>query len=392
MEYRETNVLCLAKRQNNKKRAYLLVNPLQAKHIPTRPREALQMMNTLGTKLAEKYPEAKLLIAFAETATAIGAAAASCMPENCFFLTTTRETIKGHQWAEFQEEHSHATEQKLCVDSMKDCLRHTETIILLDDEISTGRTIRNMISQLKKIFPEIIRKKVVAASILNRLSQESEKEFLREGIAIEYLLKLPLHNYTEQVALWVTQEALSPLPYKICDQLFIMKEYFTPIGDQRIGVYGKEYQRACRHHASIVLEDMIPHLKDTRQILVLGTEEFMYPALVFGRLLEDRFPYASVFCHATTRSPIGISMQEGYPIRSGTRLRSLYQTDRETFLYNLKSYDAAIILTDAPAYNPDSVMDLRNALIQNGTKKLFFLKLQTIGEIKGCSEPIMQKM
>ena len=50
LDYREQDVLRLAKRHHNTKRTYLLVNPLQAKHIPVSPGASLAMMRTLGDR------------------------------------------------------------------------------------------------------------------------------------------------------------------------------------------------------------------------------------------------------------------------------------------------------------------------------------------------------
>ena len=55
-EYTIDNVLRIAKRHNNAKRSYLLVNPLQAKHMPVKPSQALEMMHCLGENLYKKYP------------------------------------------------------------------------------------------------------------------------------------------------------------------------------------------------------------------------------------------------------------------------------------------------------------------------------------------------
>ena len=46
--YTQENTLRLAKRYRNAKRTYLLVNPLQAKHLPVRPGAALDMMDFEG--------------------------------------------------------------------------------------------------------------------------------------------------------------------------------------------------------------------------------------------------------------------------------------------------------------------------------------------------------
>ena len=112
-------VLKIAKRHNNNKRAYLLVNPLQGKHIPTSPTSALEMMKNLGDKVALKYPAAKLVIGFAETATAIGAMVAASLDKDCIYIQTTRENLNGN-FIEFLEEHSHAPQQKLYAENLRD--------------------------------------------------------------------------------------------------------------------------------------------------------------------------------------------------------------------------------------------------------------------------------
>ena len=71
--YTEQDLLWLARRQDTSKRAFLLVNPLQAKHVPSRPEAALEMMSAMGRMLTAEYPDTRLVIGFAETATAIGA-------------------------------------------------------------------------------------------------------------------------------------------------------------------------------------------------------------------------------------------------------------------------------------------------------------------------------
>ena len=150
MVYNTNNLLRLAKRNNNKKRKYLLVNPLQGKHMPVKALDCLSMMDALGNKVSNKFTSAKLVIGFAETATALGAVVAYDIhlksKQDCFYIQTTREDIIGdHNWIYFKEEHSHAVDQKLCIDKLKGYIDSTDTIILVDDELSTGKTILNIV-------------------------------------------------------------------------------------------------------------------------------------------------------------------------------------------------------------------------------------------------------
>ena len=60
--YQESDLVCIGKRENNKKRNYLVVNKLQGKHIPVSPSKALGMFDALADILKEKYSGKKLLL------------------------------------------------------------------------------------------------------------------------------------------------------------------------------------------------------------------------------------------------------------------------------------------------------------------------------------------
>ena len=198
--YTAKDTLRLAKRYNNTKRSYLLVNPLQAKHIPVSPTESLNMMNALGKKLSEKYPKTKLIIGFAETATAIGAAVAECFSPNCVYVHTTRESVpRVIDWVYSAEEHSHATEQKLIGDYLGGWISATDSVIFVDDEITTGKTLINLIDQLRAKYPQLNKKQVIAASILNRVSAVNELRLSEANIACEWLVKVPEEDYSAEV-------------------------------------------------------------------------------------------------------------------------------------------------------------------------------------------------
>ena len=68
----------------------------------------------------------------------------------------------------------------------------------------------------------------------------------------------------------------------------------------------------------------------TCSILVLGTEEFMYPALLAAREMEKLGHY--VRFHATTRSPILPGSEESYPLHRRYELKSPYDAERATYV------------------------------------------------------------
>ena len=363
--YTKETTLRVAKRYRNAKRAYLLVNPLQAKHMPVSPTEALTMMRTLGEGLQQEFPGARLVLGFAETATALGAAVASRLGPDCAFLTTTREAGEGPGWVRFLEEHSHAAEQKLWGGDLDALLQETDTVLFVDDEISTGKTLRNMVAQLTRRWPALGEKKLVAASLLNRVTPEQEEALADAGITCRCLVRLPQEDHTAQVADWTVTEAPPAVPQNLSfrQETLPGEGLLDPRKTLRIGAYDS----SCQAVAEAMLSRALGPVETLGKTLVLGTEECMYPALRLGERLERLG--AEVCCHATTRSPIGLCDAPGYPIRSGWKLPSFYEEERTTYVYNLKEYDTVIVLSDTKKTDLRAIQALASVLT---CKKLIY--------------------
>lgn len=356
--YTKETTLRVAKRYRNAKRAYLLVNPLQAKHMPVSPTEALTMMRTLGEGLRQEFPGARLVLGFAETATALGAAVASRLGPDCAFLTTTREAGEGPGWVRFLEEHSHAAEQKLWGGDLDALLQETDTVLFVDDEISTGKTLRNMVAQLTRRWPTLGEKTLVAASLLNRVTPEQEEALTDAGITCRCLVRLPQEDHTAQVADWTVTEAPSAVPQNLSfrQETLPGEGLLDPRKTLRIGAYDS----SCQAVAEAMLSHTLGPVDTLGKTLVLGTEECMYPALILGEKLERLG--AEVCCHATTRSPIGLCDAPGYPIRSGWKLPSFYEEERTTYVYNLKEYDTVIVVSDTKKTDLRAIQALASVL------------------------------
>lgn len=356
--YTKETTLRVAKRYRNAKRAYLLVNPLQAKHMPVSPTEALTMMRTLGEGLRQEFPGARLVLGFAETATALGAAVASRLGPDCAFLTTTREAGEGPGWVRFLEEHSHAAEQKLWGGDLDALLQETDTVLFVDDEISTGKTLRNMVAQLTRRWPALGEKTLVAASLLNRVTPEQEEALADAGITCRCLVRLPQEDHTAQVADWTVTEAPPAVPRNLSfrQEMLPGEGLLDPRKTLRIGAY----DGSCQAVAEVMLSRALGPVETLGKTLVLGTEECMYPALRLGERLERLG--AEVCCHATTRSPIGLCDAPGYPIRSGWKLPSFYEEERTTYVYNLREYDTVIVLSDTKKTDLRAIQALASVL------------------------------
>lgn len=367
--YTEENTLRVARRFNNPKRTWLLVNPLQAKHIPVSPAQALTMMETLGQKAAARWPDTRLVIGFAETATAIGSAVASAFGPDCKYLHTTRESFpKGTHWVPFLEEHSHAAHQKLCCDRLIHWLNDTDTVLFVEDELSTGKTLLNVLDQLKAHFPILGEKKLAAASLLNRLSPEDELRLSRAGLSCEYLVKLQNRDFAQAVEHLQVEEAppgekgIFPFSHQTFNG--------PPLPDPRTGVSAGDWQGACTQSAEAFLKQF--PLPPNSRVLVLGTEEWMYPALILGRKLEEEGHL--VLCHATTRSPIGVTDLPGYPITSGAKLPSFYEAGRSTYLYDHTPCDVLMVVSDTPLPGFHALEHLLAAWKDSGYQYAYYLQ------------------
>ena len=370
-KYLKNEILRVAKRYNNNKRTFLLVNTLQAKHIPVRPTESLEMMDSLANIVAEKYHDTKLVIGFAETATAIGAVVAQKLSKECVYITTTRENIQGvNRWIVFQEEHSHATEQKLVSDNLEKLINNTDSIIFVDDEYSTGKTLINIVNQLRELFPAINTKKLIAVSIFNRLSVENTELMINNNIKMEWLVKLENEDYEKMVHDISVSQA--PLCESYCEALHTEIISCPYQLDLRKGVVGVDYKNICEKNAEKVYKHISGRILIKDKVLVAGTEEFMYPAIIIGKKLEEEG--FLVKTHSTTRSPIGIADVEGYPFRNGFRLESFYDVDRITYIYNTEKYDVIIVVSDSIADNVVSLQKFVNAFDADENTKVFYVK------------------
>jgi len=364
--YTQNQLVKLAKRENNNKRKYLIVNQLQGKHIPVKPSLALNMFFELGHDIRRKYKnERLLLVGFAETATAIGSAVATLL--KCNYIQTTREAIYGVQYLFFSEEHSHATEQKLVKDDIDEIIGKTDRIIFIEDEVTTGNTIFNIINLLKEVYNNHVKFSVV--SILNGMNLEAELACKKKEIDLHYLVKTNHEKYENTV------DDIKENNNYHKPRLEDMGLEYTEIVankylDARRLINGGDYDSACNNLYKQIADKI--QFNKYSKILVLGTEEFMYPGLfVAGKIENLRI---DVKFHATTRSPICVSDEAGYPFKKRNQLISLYDDERTTFVYDLDKYDCVIVVTDSLNKSTRGLNSLLSALKDSGNNTFFLVR------------------
>ncbi len=362
--YTEKELVRVAKRENNNKRSYLVVNSMQAKHIPTYAKKTLVMFDELAAKVREQYKGERLLvIGFAETATAIGARLAVTM--DCLLMQTTREAIEEVEYLYFSESHSHATEQKVLKTDLDKVINEIDRIVFAEDEVTTGNTIMKIIDIINDTYDR--KMNYAVASLLNGMDAEALERYRLQNIDVHYLVKTDHSAYSD-----IAEQ------YE-CDGCYINE--YTPATDIRIKemagyingrrlVSGKDYQQACDYLWQQIEKEA--NVICGRSCLVIGTEECMYPAIFVAKQLEDMGH--DVKCHSTTRSPIAVSKDAGYPLHSRYELRSVYAEDRRTFIYDIAAYDTVLIVTDAYENSNAGLNDLVAALEMNHNNNVTIIR------------------
>lgn len=352
MHYYQNDLVKVAKRENNTKRGYLLVNPLQAKHIPVLPSKALEMFDALADKLQGIiHPKTTLIIGFAETATAIGSHLAIKLGTN--YMQTTREDKDGARYIYFSEEHSHASEQRIIRNELDEKIDDITDIVFVDDEITTGKTILNAVSAIKKAYKKN-KLSFHALSLVNGMDRKALSKFAIKGISVRFLVKTDNGSFEKTAASYEIDGKVIPAAHSST------KINTIPIHgavDARIMTTGRKLEAACENLFTEILECM--H-NTNGSLLVIGTEECMYPAIYAAARAEKRV--SLVRTHSTTRSPIAVCTDGQYPLHTRFGLQSFYDSERTTYIYDLAKYDHVVIISDADGDIQDGTGTLVAAL------------------------------
>lgn len=387
-----TELYTICKRKNNTKRNYLLVNNKQGKHIPVAASEVYNLVTKLSDTYKQRVEEGNfkkvLVIGFAETATALGTIFATNLAEvdglEVNYITTTREQLKAKNVINFSEEHSHAVNQLLYTDNWVRLTADTDEIVFVEDEISTGKTIKNIVESLRKNNLTKLMKNqtsVVVASILNGMSEESKKLFYYDDIKFIYSEKIDNKNYTSMADKISTTEERSYDLTTILSNVPLLNIEYKDIAlttNFRLGTSVNE----LNEELMASLEDCMKEFKLINKarkkplnIRVIGTEECMHPAIALAKLLENNNDIVKT--HSTTRSPIEVSKDSGYTIRSSYKIASMYNKQRDTYIYNLDdNLDVGIIVSDCKDTTLEGLKSVAFALRMNKCKRIIYINIK----------------
>ncbi len=315
--------------RNNPKRGFLFISKILGKHIPVRPsimqKSYIQLADLIKKTDNENFLKSPvLLISLAETATALGQ---GVFEELCskdsgiegLFCHTTRYNLEAYESIKFSEEHSHASQHFLYIPQNKEAknfLKEVKTLVLIDDEMSTGKTFCNLTNALKSLCPKL--SQVITATFLDLLGKERKENFLKE---------MPCKTHC--VSLLEGSFSFTP------NENFIFTNTTCSVGDNfyknglirefsaRTGIFSKDIEK----QKTLILKN-IPEKQDST--LILGTGEYIYDAYKLALNLENQG--YDIYFQSTTRSPILL----GNAIESILSFPDNYGENIDNFLYNVK--------------------------------------------------------
>ncbi|QCB95754.1 phosphoribosyltransferase [Arthrobacter sp. PAMC25564] len=268
-------------------------------------------------------------IGYAETATGLGQLVAGQL--GTYYLHSTRQAAGGEgvaPYGAFEETHSHATSHQLLPTS-RAALDLAGTVILVDDELSTGATIVNTIRELHRTAPH--RRYVVASLVdlrsaadrggLDALAVELDTRISTVALA-DGRIRLPgtlAADASELIRTFpppaVPHQGPAETP---AGQLRVvdLNGAVPPIRSARFGVAGRPDPQQAAGIAAALAASIDGGALPGSRLLVLATEEFMALPLAVAVRLQELCPEIDVRYSTSTRSPIAALDEPDYAIRS----------------------------------------------------------------------------
>ena len=314
----------------NPKRAFLFVSKVLGRHIPVSPHIMRHAFTDLAKLVPGDLPEPVLVIGMAETAVGLGAGVhqvlQQCYPE-AIYVTTTRHPVHGAPLlARFLEEHSHAQDQLLYGSpdaELQQQILNSKSIVLVDDEASTGKTFVNLIHALQQAGLNQI-SHVVTATLADWSS----------GI---HIADLNCQSVALMTGKWQWRDAEHPIQINMPKVDTVAFGAFATLAEPTWG--------------RLPIQDSGAHIRlavqPDERILVLGSGEYVWSSFLLAEYLQQQG--ADVKFSAITRSPIAV----GHAIQSALAFSDNYGLGIQNFVYNINplEYDRILITVETATHS-----------------------------------------
>lgn len=328
------DMLCDFAARENPRRGFLVVSRVLGRHLPAKPSVMRRSVRDLAEMIPVDLPGPVMVVGLAETAVCLGQTLHEewrkrTERDDVAFIHSTRQTIDVPLLCRFDEPHSHASAHLIYRPRIAG-LASPRSLVIVDDEISTGTTLRNLATALVESWPQIDR--IVVATLTDW------------SIGERWVDDMP--RPTEVASLLAGRLKWSPTATDATDLRF----------EAQAGSLGR-----IEHHVNHgrlglgAVSDTPPSSSlpsGTGPLRMIGTGEFTYLPFRLAERIEAEG--RDVVMQATSRSPARL----GAAMASRLRFEDNYGTGVPNYLYNADPSDgrANWICHETPAGSVDPAL------------------------------------
>jgi len=377
----------------NPKRAFLFVSKVLGRHIPVAPSAMRHAFTDLANLVPDDLPEPILVIGMAETAVGLSAGVHQALQTRypqALLLNSTRHAQHddSHDKSShsllttFSEDHSHASQHLIyqSADRVTQAqLLASKTLIMVDDEASTGNTCVNVVTALRNAGLTELEQVHLTTLVDWSLNQNQAPVDVDDNISAR-LPNIDFHRHHLLSGAWTWTDAPNP------ESITMPSVDTTEAGSQPLGNTGNwgrfptldstdsfdnylmKFQAAFNlfNQRAQSEKEQFDNEQLPQRILVLGSNEFVWLPFLLAEWLETQTQNATVEFSALTRSPIAL----GGAITTMLSFSDNYGLGMTNFAYNVEpsDWDLIVLCVETSADSVDDMwQSLDNVLVVSPT-------------------------
>lgn len=373
----------------NPKRAFLFVSKVLGRHIPVAPSTMRNAFTDLANLVPEELPEPILVIGMAETAVGLSAGVHQALQTRypqALLLNSTRHAQHDDDsinslLTTFSEDHSHASQHLIYQSADKvtqEQLLASKTLIMVDDEASTGNTCVNVVTALRNAGLDQLEQVHLTTLVDWSLNQNQTDANANDTIA-KRLPNIDFYRHYLLSGAWTWTDAPNPKP------IIMPSVDTTEAGSQALGNTGNwgrfptlDSTDGFNHYLAS-FQTLFTYFNGQTQfdkeqlptrILVLGSNEFVWLPFLLAEWLEQNTKVENskhmIKFSALTRSPIAL----GGGITTMLSFNDNYGLGMTNFAYNVEpsDWDLIVLCVETSADSVDAMwQSLDNVLVISPT-------------------------
>jgi len=307
------------------RRPYLLISKPAARQIPIRP----SFMNSMVSLLVDQITDIEgpvLVIGMAEGGIAPGANLHRELISRSlesYYTCSTRMRLDKEILFQFEEAHKWALPHKIYLSADPSIYDRIKTIVIVEDEITTGNTTMNLLQNIvdSNRFKNL--KKIIPAAFADWSQAAADKRFPGLSSSVSLLTGSVKHKN-------ISANPVSPEVYeweKIIDNINLEKDW-------------------GRLTSKTIDDSLLPDFicKPREKTLVIGSTEYAWPPFMLADRLEKQG--ADVEFVIAQQNTLTV----GEPIKQTFIFRDNYGLGIDNFLYNVdvEKYEKIIYCAETP--------------------------------------------